>query len=241
MNTDTQVAGAKLVGGVWLPATEHHFEKMMVQNTKNHRRVDGKLTYQYRKLEAAMQMIPADRRRTCLDIGAHVGLWAMWLVKEFEHVHCFEPVPLHRAILPHNMPTDNYTVHAVALGSEAGTVNIVVPQGVTGNAHVVPPGTVQAPDYAKEPQVCGVEMVTLDSMFFAVPIDFIKIDVEGFELEVLKGARETLLKNKPYMVLEQKGNDAKFFNQPKLSGLTYAQSLGMKIRKEIGGDYLLGW
>lgn len=223
------VPGAKLVGGVWLPETEHHFVKMMTLNTKNHREVKGKLTYQYRKLEAAMRDIPKDRRRTCIDIGAHVGLWAMWLVGEFKFVHCFEPIALHADILPHNMPSDNYKIHRFALGDTVGAVKIEVPPGVTGNAHVVPgEGT--------------IPMRPLDDFDFETEqIDFIKIDVEGFELQVVKGAEQLLRKHRPFMVLEQKGNDQKFFNQPREAALNWCRSIGMKPRYEIGGDWFIGW
>lgn len=233
-------AGAQLVGGVWLPATERHFVGMMKDNKKNHRVVDGKLTYQYRKLEAAMKEIPANRRRGCLDIGAHVGLWAMWLVKEFEHVHCFEPMQAFADILPFNMPAENYTLHNTALGKVTGTAQLLVPQGVTGNAHIVTGGKAPTPEYASQPQF-EVQVVPLDAMHFEQPIDFIKIDVEGYELQVVEGAEQTLRTHKPFIVIEQKGNDNKFFGQPKEAALNYLRKLGMRHRWDIGGDWFLGW
>jgi FkbM family methyltransferase len=229
------VPGAKLVGGVWLPETEHHFVKMMVDNKKNHREVDGKLTYQYRKLEDAMNRIPKDRKRVCVDIGAHVGLWAMHLCKFFQHVHCFEPIKLHGDILPHNMPKDNYTLHRCALGDVARKVAIEVPPGVTGNAHVVGAGDIDC--YPLDHFVMTPDGFPL----IEGHIDFIKIDVEGFELQVVQGAKETLLKHKPFMVLEQKGNDTKFMGQPRNAALNWLLGIGMVSLNEIGGDHFLGW
>lgn len=234
MNNDAaSVAGAKLVGGVWLPADEGHFVEMMERNKKNHRVVDGKLTYQYRKLEDAMNRIPKSRRRVAVDVGAHVGLWAMWLVREFRFVHCIEPVPLHCDILQHNMPTSNYDLHRVALGAEAGRVRIEFPRTVTGNAHVVP----------GEP---NADMVTLDSFKFDFSenhaVDFIKIDVEGFELQVVRGAKTTLLEHRPYMVLEQKGNDIKLMGgKVRNEALDWCKGIGMRAVHEIGGDWFLDW
>lgn len=239
MNTaaDKVVPNAKLVGGVWLPEDERHFVYMMLENKKAHRVVDGKATYQYRKLEAAMKNIPRERRRRCVDIGAYTGLWAMWLAKEFAFVECFEPMP-YAEILPHNMPSDNYALHRIALGEEPGVVAMGYPDGVVGNCHVLDSAKARACGIAKE--VAGIEMRTLDSFAFE-EVDFIKIDVEGFELQVVKGAKETLLRNRPYMILEQKGNDEKFEGQKRNEALRWCQRLGMVPRWEIGGDWFLSW
>lgn len=219
---------AKLVGGVWLPETEQHFVEMMTKNAKNKREVDGKLTYQYRKLEAAMKHIPQDRRRRCLDVGAHVGLWAMWLTREFEHVECFEPMPQFAAILPFNMPRLNYTLHPEACGDADRWVAFKFEPHNTGHSHVIPGA------------IGGIHMRTIDSYGFE-QVDFIKIDVEGFELGVVQGARETLLRCKPYMVLEQKGNDAAVMGGARNEALAWCKALGMKAEYEIGGDWFLSW
>lgn len=229
MNTVAKVPGAKLVGNVWLPATEQHFVEMMIHNRKNHREVEGKLTYQYRKLEAAMKRIPADRRRRCLDIGAHVGLWAMWLQKEFAWVECFEPVEAFAAILPHNMTQDNYTLYRVACGAEEGLVAFDINPAITGNTHV----NLKRADGT-------VPVRTIDSYDFR-EVDFIKIDVEGFELKVVQGARETLLRERPFMVLEQKGNDAKLMGGKKNEALDWCKGIGMVAEYEIGDDWFLHW
>lgn len=227
MNSETAVPGAKKVGGVWLPETEKHFVEMMLHNSKNHREVDGKLTYQYRKLEAAMKRIPAERRRRCLDVGAHVGLWAMWLVREFAWVECFEPIEAFSSILPHNMSADNYTLHKLALGDQEGSVSFMVTPHNTGNSHVVE-GEGDIP------------VRTIDSFEFC-EVDFIKIDVEGFELKVVQGAKETLLRERPFMVLEQKGNDVALMGGKRNEALEWCRGLGMKPLYEIGDDWFLSW
>lgn len=222
-------ANAKLVGNVWLPAGEEHFVEMMTLNRKNHREVEGKLTYQYRKLEAAMKRIPPERRRVALDIGAHVGLWAMWLVKEFDRVECFEPVGQFADILPYNMrPAENYALHRCAVGDAPGFVALTINPAITGNTHVLPGRPGDTP------------VRTIDSFGFT-NVDFIKIDVEGFELRVVQGARETLLRERPYMVLEQKGNDAKLMGEKRNAALEWCKSLGMKPEYEIGDDWFLSW
>lgn len=233
---------AKQVAGVWLPASERHFADMILHRSKVGA-VDGKGTYQLHKLRAAMDHQPQVRRRLALDIGAHVGLWAMWLVGEFDQVHAFEPVPPHAEIFPYNMPRTNWTLHRVALGAAAGSVSMTVPIRQTGGAHVAArranPGTKYNPGGAAE--VWGsVPMRSLDSFDFQ-DVDFIKIDVEGYELPVLEGARATILRCRPNIVIEQKGNDAAY-GQPRDAALANLRGLGMTpLAKPIGGDWVMGW
>jgi hypothetical protein len=76
----------KQVDGIWFPENEQHLCKMVSSSKK----VDGKGTYQYQKLAAALEFVK--RRRFALDVGMHVGLWSMHLAKKFKTVVGFEPV-----------------------------------------------------------------------------------------------------------------------------------------------------
>lgn len=233
---------AKKVGGVWLPASETHFEEWMTRS-KRARRVDGRLTYQYHKLEAALALQPRGRRSVALDIGAHVGLWAMWLTRAFDHVHAFEPAPPHAAILPFNMTRPNWTLHRCALGERAGRIDLTVPCAQTGGAYVEA-GRVGAAgakyDAAGSRDTWhGLPLRTLDSFGFET-VDFIKIDVEGVERAVLAGGRETIRRCRPNVVVEQKGNDA-HYGEPRDAALALLRSWGMKPLKVLSGDWILGW
>ena len=232
----------KLVGGVWLPESETHFEAMMLRNGKRTRVVDGKHTYQYHKLEAALRHQPADRRRVCLDIGGHVGLWAMWLTGAFDVVHAFEPVPAHAALFERNVDMGKAKLHRVALGRESGSISITVPLEQTGGAHVATrggnPGGKYNPGGASETWH-GVPMVTLDSLGIE-DVDLIKIDVEGFELPVIDGGRETIGRWRPNIVIEQKGNEAAY-GEPRDAAVARLKSWGMKDLLVISGDHIMGW
>lgn len=199
---------AKLVGGVWLPKTEVHFEDMMLHNRKRTRVVAGKHTYQYHKIEAVLHHQPAARRRVYLDIGAHVGLWAMWLTEAFAFVHSFVPVPLQQ----------------------------------TGGAHVATPGANTGAKYNPEEKSetwHGVPMVTLDSLNIA-DVDLIKIDVEGYELPVIEGRRETIARWRPNIIIEQKGNEAAF-GEPRNAAVNRLKDWGMREIQVISGDHIMGW
>ena len=194
---------------------------------KEQRIVDGQATYQYRKLAQAMLSVPEDRRRVAIDIGSHVGLWAMQLVKLFDKVECFEPNPEVARLWPWNVRTDNARLWPFALGKIHGKIALEYNPKVSGNAHVT--GIDEN----------GIEMRPLDSFEFE-QVDFIKIDVEGYESLVLKGAEKTIRKNRPVMVLEQKGNDGRLgFGLH--AGLKLCKRWGMRSAFCIGGDHILIW
>lgn len=233
---------AKLVGGVWLPATEHHLEHMMIRNPKANRIVDGKATYQFKKLEAAL--LQCKGRRIAVDIGAHCGLWSMWLVRHFEHVHAFEPIPMHQAIFPFNMGEHtNYTLHKAAVGEQDTTITMRIPLDTTGSAHVASkikhPGFsfTNAPGVGEE--IPDVRMVRLDSMDLP-DADFIKIDVEGLERAVIAGGEKYIRRSKPIMVVEEKGN-AGVYGARNLESIDLLKSWGAKTITVISGDHIIGW
>lgn len=232
--------GAKLVGGVWLPATETHFVDWMM-TSKRARVVDGKRTYQYHKLEAALAHQPPERRRVALDIGAHVGLWAMWLARDYDRVGAFEPVPAFAGILPFNVDMARCTLHRTALGAEPGTISIVVPLEQTGGAHVAAraPVNVKYNPAGETDTWHAIEVVTLDSLDFPT-VDFIKIDVEGWEPQVLRGAKETIRRCRPNIVVECKGNDTAY-GETRDAAKTLLESWGMKPLQVLSGDWIMGW
>jgi FkbM family methyltransferase len=197
---------------------------MMVHDTLR-REVDGQLTYQYRKLERALTLMPMERRRRAVDIGAHVGLWSMQLVKHFEFVYAFEPNPVVADLWRWNVTAKNAVLRELALGKAETTVGLKVYDGHSGHTQVSGSG--------------DVKMCTLDSFGF-VNIDFIKIDVEGLEASVVKGAEETILRCRPVMVVEQKGEDGRM-GLKKDGALNWLQALGMKAIDCIGGDYFMVW
>jgi FkbM family methyltransferase len=215
---------AQLVGGVWLPSNEKHLVEMLVHDATR-REVDGQLTYQYRKLERALALVPADRRRRAVDIGAHVGLWSMQLVKHFGFVSAFEPNPVVADLWHWNVTARNAVLHHVAIGKSEASVGLKVYDGHSGHTQVVGQGE--------------TPMCTLDSFGFT-DVDFIKIDVEGLEASVVKGAEETIRRCRPVMVVEQKGEDARM-GLKRDGALAWLQGLGMHPIDCIGGDYFLVW
>ena len=151
-----------------------------------------------------------------LDIGAHVGIWSMRLAEKFKRVYAFEPVPKHiecwkqnmqKFINEHSEVKNICTLNTVALGHENGTNTMIVPNTTnTGRATFVEKLFIYKHNFPK----IQVETKTLDSYEFD-QVDFIKMDVEMFELKVLQGAENTIRKHKPIMYIEMSDPEAYTF------------------------------
>ncbi len=136
----------------------------------------------------------------CVDVGCHEGLVLRRILQaapQGRHF-AFEPLPHLAERLREWFPTVD--VHEMALSDEPGHasfVHVVSNPGYSGlrERHY------DRPD--EELQTIDVEVDTLDRVLPAdVPIAFIKVDVEGGELGVLRGARETIRRCRPHIVFE---------------------------------------
>jgi hypothetical protein len=74
-------------------------------------------------------------------------------------------------------------------------------------------------------------------------IDFIKVDCEGYELFVLRGAIETLKRDKPCVIVEQKPETgmADRYGIGVTDGVEFLKSMGAVVRNTISGDYIMSW
>ncbi len=210
---------AQLCGDVWLPAGERHFREVLEAIAH-----EGRSAI-YPSLAAAMLFV--EKRRRAIDIGAHVGLWSRWLVDFFEKVDAFEPIKEHAELFERNVVGNRWRLHNVALGSEARSVGMKLYSGDTGRSHVCGTGQTQ--------------MVRLDAFGFE-DVDLIKIDVEGYELQVLRGAERTLLECKPIIIIEQRGCEVLNFGEGDPDqAMDYLLSLGMRRILPVGCDWVMGW
>jgi FkbM family methyltransferase len=207
--------------GVWLPDNETHLVKLLSRGPT----IDGKKAYQHFKLVAAMDFVK--RRRCALDVGMHVGLWSMHLAKLFQRVVGFEPVPEHIECLRKNMQGfNNYEVHNCALGSERCMARLKLLPESTGSA------TIEHADDGV------VQVVSLDSFEFEF-VDFIKIDVEGYEKFVIQGAEATIKKHRPVLIVEQKGTKGIEGRGEQYDAINLLKQWGARQQFEIAGDFCM--
>lgn len=235
MNADI----GQFVHGVWLPAGETHLVEHMTGKDK--RVVNGRITYQLRKIESALRH--CKRRGLALDIGAHVGLWTQHLAPAFERVEAYEPVPVLADLFERNVQAANVRLNRLALGEHAGTVTMQVPVETTGNAHVACPGRHPGTRGVAHPERVaeypGIQCWRVDDLDLH-GVDFIKIDVEGYERHVLVGGEKLIRRDRPVIVVEQKGNDAAY-GEEKNAAVHLLRTWGMKDLECISGDWIMGW
>ena len=123
--------------------------------------------------------------RLCLDIGSNIGQWTRPLARRFDRVICFEPNPNFRECWRRNINETNTELHPCGLSDSEHTAR----QGF--NSTVLEQGD------------GDIQCRTLDS-FTLENVDLIKIDVDGFEVLLLEGARETLARNNAVINIEMK-------------------------------------
>jgi FkbM family methyltransferase len=188
--------------------------------------LNGRKSYQGSKQLLAMRHCRSFH--TAVDVGAHIGFFSYNLAQRFEVVHAFEPVAEHRECFAKNVTADEVVLHDCALGAAPGWVSMSVTPGSSGDSKVA----------SGQEVTDSTHMRTLDS-FNIRNVDFIKVDCEGYEENVLRGAEQTILQWKPTIIVEQKREMATRFGLQPLGAVEYLKGLGYKQVAEHGGDFVL--
>lgn len=133
-----------------------------------------------------------------VDIGANRGVYSFLFSRLCDQVFAFEPNPEFALFARWALPA-NVTVHELALGEEPrrGILKVPVLNGIAQHRG----GSLTDLNDQRTTHDYPVEIRTLDS--FAIrDLKVIKIDVEGAELAVLHGARATIARERPIMIVE---------------------------------------
>ncbi len=130
-----------------------------------------------------------------LDIGANIGTHTLTYARTADMVYAFEPQPLMFDMLCTNLLLNN-------------VVNVTPIQCALGPTDGITYMNIHDPTQPNSPAGEGVgkgestvSMHKLDSLGIG-KVDFIKMDIEGYELEALKGMKETLEKYQPVLYIE---------------------------------------
>lgn len=142
------------------------------------------------------------RTRCCVDVGANIGNHCLYFSRRFDKVLAFEPNPLAVDLLHWNLRANdirNVTVHAVGLAEQASAATMSVVDRNLGASHL---DTRPAAGSGGGNRV-QVDLVRGDDLLLAEEVvDLVKVDVEGFELGVLRGLHRTLERHRPIVLAE---------------------------------------
>ena len=130
-----------------------------------------------------------------VDGGAHVGIWAAAMAEKFAVVHAFEPAFPTFLCLTGNLQRKKLdkivAAYDVGLGEKAGFKSIVYSLKQSMHAYMKNGGD------QKMNAVMPLDCLDIDP-------GLIKLDIEGMEVLALRGARETLNRSKPVVIIEYK-------------------------------------
>lgn len=164
--------------------------------------------YRYKNDKEELSYIATQLKKgmIALDIGSHKGGYLYWMSKgvgKSGQVIAFEPQPKlydYLNIVIGNYPLKNVELHHAGLSSKEGEFELYVPkeEGKTS-----PGATFEQRTDGKGHSV-KVKALVLDELLAdrTKSIDLIKLDVEGHELEVFKGAHELLKTDQPKLIFE---------------------------------------
>ena len=125
----------------------------------------------------------------CVQAGGHAGYWPKHLAEFFGHVYTFEPEPVLFECMTRNCrDVRNMTAYPLALGAVHGAA-MLKSHVSAGSWRIDPAGEL------------GVEVQTIDMLHLPY-CDAIFLDVEGYEVEALKGAAETIKRCRPLILVE---------------------------------------
>lgn len=165
-----------------------------------------------------------------VDVGAHIGIWSAELAKHFSVVEAFEPVAENYDCLRANVWGLAVRFRQYALGDREGYCEMFLPrEGNSGMAYAA------ENLYDGSERVSTAKMYTLDSYEFR-DVGLIKIDVEGYEGNVVLGAFGTIMESRPVIVFEDNGLGPKRYGskwldpKPMLTDMHYKKAV--RIRKD---------
>jgi FkbM family methyltransferase len=147
-------------------------------------------------LDAVIQVSP--QPTVAIDVGANLGLFSLAMVKHgFEKVYAFEPIPETFVRLSENMDMnrdleDHITISQIGIGETESTLEFLLNEKSPGQNKIATKHNLNS--VSNNTVTCDV--LTLENAFEKFGIyraHLVKIDVEGYEVAVLKGAESLLM------------------------------------------------
>jgi FkbM family methyltransferase len=154
-------------------------------------------------IEFFFKDIPKDKSVNIVDVGAQSGLYSLFAkYLPMATFYSFEPFKKTFDLLNDNIALNNITnVKTHNIGFSCKKEHIILNTCVSHNGlHTIGNNPLRFNDICK----IEIEVDTIDNLFYEknIPVDYIKIDTEGWEFFILKGAEKTIKKYKPIIQIE---------------------------------------
>ena len=165
---------------------------------------------------------------TVIDVGANLGIYTLHALKAGCKVYSYEPTPSTFGLLKQNIKVNGFLetkktyLYNCAVGETNKNVTFSICEGISGHNHIS--ANEENSEYTIE-----VPVISLDSRHKDDKIDFIKIDIEGYEYEAFLGMRKIIQNNPQIIILmefapeyiRRAGSDPiEFLKQIREAGLT---------------------
>lgn len=151
-----------------------------------------------------------ERGGTFLDVGAHIGFWTIPFAKDFDRVIAFEPQPENMACLMLNVTGHGHNTAAEGCG-QVTFWDVPVGNVPTKGDMVRHTTGENSGMYMFQPRETGLKhSIRLDDLHVK-DVRFIKIDVEGYELNVLQGAKNLIERDRPLVLIESNGLEKQLY------------------------------
>ena len=165
--------------------------------------------YERPEVEIMKKIVEQIEKAVMLDVGCNTAHHSMYLANSCSIIHAFEPFkPLYDIAVGRlkKNQINNVYMHNLGLGSTNEFKSFFPPNNVnTGTGSFVPA--------RNNSQHNKIDLQIVNGDEYLLPqlksLDLVKIDVEGFESEVIKGMKHTLELHRPFVVMEYKQSNSK--------------------------------
>ena len=163
----------------------------------------------YKKEEFEMAEPFFKDNSVAIDVGAHVGFWTHRLLTEFDKVIAVEPVEDYIRCLEKNTNEWEHKLEIHGLGLGGRSEQVLDIDRVKTNSTLTTTADYTCDEQSTEYTLDIFVETMLDTPIEgSASIDFIKIVVEGYELDILEGAVDTIAKYKPTIFVEDKNMES---------------------------------
>lgn len=191
----------------------------------------------------------ADKSKDAIDIGVYRGVYSYKLAQNYNFVHSFEANPLLYPYLDRNLNKiiKNIKIYNLALSNLNGETSLRLPlrshsifNDNIEELYQLGAASIHSKNQFDKFKEIVVKMKKLDDIKIKNKIGFIKIDVEGHESEVIEGAINTIIANKPVLLVEIEQRHTK---KPVEKCISFINKIGyksffLKNKKLISTDTL---